>query len=111
MMWLQTPTVFWIGGGTISPSYLKYMRLMIPAELVKTGAVEQFALIYVNLLILFGIRRNCLMSGSIRTLYLFIRSVIRHFSNYRDMQLMSTAKQNSIQLPSIKINVICTGNY
>jgi hypothetical protein len=21
MIWLQTPTVFWVGGGTISPSY------------------------------------------------------------------------------------------
>ena len=34
----------------------------IPAELIKAG-VEQFTLRSINLLILFGIRRNCLRSG------------------------------------------------
>jgi len=34
----------------------------IPAELIKAG-VEQFALRSIDLLILFGIRRNCLRSG------------------------------------------------
>ena len=34
----------------------------IPAELIKTG-VEQFTLRTINLLILFGISRNCLRSG------------------------------------------------
>jgi len=34
----------------------------IPAELIKAG-VEQFARRSINLLILFGIRRNCLRSG------------------------------------------------
>jgi len=34
----------------------------IPAEMIKAG-VQQFALRSVNLLILFGIRRNCLRSG------------------------------------------------
>ena len=38
----------------------------IPAEMIKAG-VEQFALRSVNLLILFGIRRNCLRSGSSRS--------------------------------------------
>jgi len=32
----------------------------------------------INLLILFGIRRNCLRSGRSRSLYLFIRRVIKH---------------------------------
>jgi len=35
----------------------------IPAELIKAG-VEQFAWTFINLLLLFGRRRNCLKSGS-----------------------------------------------
>jgi len=34
----------------------------IPAELIKTG-VRQFAVRFINILFLFGIRRNCLRSG------------------------------------------------
>ena len=34
----------------------------IPAELIRKG-VEQFAVISINLLFLFGIKRNCLRSG------------------------------------------------
>jgi len=39
--------------------------------------VEQFALISVNFLILFGIKRNCLRSGRSWSFYLFIRMVIK----------------------------------
>jgi hypothetical protein len=39
--------------------------------------VEQFAVISINLLILFGIGRNCLQSGRSRSLHLFIRRVIK----------------------------------
>jgi hypothetical protein len=53
------------------------------------GGVEQFALIYVKLFILFRRRRHCLMGGSSRSLYLSIRRVIRHCSNYRGMPLLS----------------------
>jgi len=38
----------------------------IPAELIKTG-VEQFAWRFINLLRLFGRRRNCLKSGRSRS--------------------------------------------
>jgi hypothetical protein len=38
----------------------------IPAELIKQG-VGQFAVIFINLLFLFGIRRNCLMNGRSRS--------------------------------------------
>jgi len=48
----------------------------IPAELMKTG-VGQFALISINLLFLFGIRKNCLRSGSNQSLYLPIRRAIK----------------------------------
>jgi hypothetical protein len=43
----------------------------IPAELIKAG-LGQFALRTINLLFLFGIRRNCLRSGRSRSLYLSI---------------------------------------
>jgi hypothetical protein len=46
----------------------------IPAGMIKSG-VEHFALKFIHLLILFGIRRNCLWSGRSRSLYLFIRRV------------------------------------
>jgi len=29
MIWLQTDTVFWLGGGTISLSYRMYLALMM----------------------------------------------------------------------------------
>jgi hypothetical protein len=44
----------------------------IPAELIKAG-VEQLILRSINLLILFGIRRNCQRSGKSRSLYVYIR--------------------------------------
>jgi hypothetical protein len=49
----------------------------IPAELIKAGC-KNFALRAINLLILFGIRRNCLRSGMSRSLNLFIRRTIKH---------------------------------
>ena len=64
--------------------------------------VEQFALIYVNLFIPLGIRRNCLRSGSSRSLYLFIRRGIWHCSNYRAMPLLSTTNK-------ILLNSFCQG--
>jgi hypothetical protein len=49
----------------------------IPAELIKAGC-KKFALGSINLLILFGIRRNYLRSGRSRSLYLFISRAIKH---------------------------------
>jgi hypothetical protein len=108
---LQTPTVFWLGGGTISqllnvhgvkdvrqteiqtaeplvlkPSAYEVEMAMekqhkspdmdpVPAELIKAG-LGQISLRSINLLILVGIRRNCLKSGRSQSLYLFIRKVI-----------------------------------
>jgi len=48
----------------------------IPLELLKQ-VVEQFALEIHNLLILFGIRRNCLRSGRSHSLYLSVRRVTK----------------------------------
>jgi hypothetical protein len=58
----------------------------IPAEFIKVG-VEQFAKSSVNLLILFGITTNCLRK---RSLYLFIRRVIKQTSNYSGISGLST---------------------
>jgi len=46
----------------------------IQAEMIKAGrGVRQFAVTFINLLFLFGIRGNCLRSGRNRSLYLSIR--------------------------------------
>ena len=50
---------------------------------------EQFAPRSIKLLILFGTRRNCTRSGRSRSLYLLIRTAIKH-SNYRGISLLST---------------------
>jgi hypothetical protein len=44
----------------------------IPSEFFKAG-VRHFALRFINLLILFGVRRNCLKSGTSQSVYLSIR--------------------------------------
>jgi hypothetical protein len=48
----------------------------IPAELIK-AEVEQFVLRYMNLLILFGIKKNCLRSERSQSLYVSIRRAIK----------------------------------
>jgi hypothetical protein len=51
----------------------------IPAELIKAGG-RIIHLGSINLLILFGIKRNCLKSGRSQSLYLFIRRVIQQIA-------------------------------
>jgi hypothetical protein len=65
--------------------------------------VEQFALKSINLLILFGIRRNCLMSGRSRSLDLFLRRVIKHCSNYTGISLLPNVYKilSNILLPRL----------
>ena len=60
----------------------------IPVDLIKAD-VGQFALGSTNLLILFGIRMNCLRSGRCRSLYLSIRRV-RNCSTRRSISFLST---------------------
>ena len=45
---------------------------------------------FVNLLFLFGIRRNCLMNGRSRSQYLSIRRGMKHCNNYRGISLLPT---------------------
>jgi len=76
--------------------------------------VEQFALKYINLLILFGIRRNCLMSGRSRSLYLTIRRAIKqivvileahHFCQIRTKFYPTSSCQGSLHMQRILLGI------
>jgi bacterioferritin-associated ferredoxin len=64
----------------------------IPTQQIKAG-VEQFAMRSINLLSLFGIRRNCLRCGRSRSLYLTLRRAIRQIvviiGAYHSCQLLT----------------------
>jgi len=51
-----------------------------PSSTEWNRGVGQFFLRSINLLILFEIRRNCLRSGRSRSLYLFIRRVVKQIA-------------------------------
>jgi len=76
-----------------------------PHNLLKQG-VETFAMRFLNLLILFGIRRNCLRSGRSQSLYLFIRRVIK-----QTVVIYPFCQLHSKFYPVVKVNSICRGNY
>jgi hypothetical protein len=113
VVWLQTSTVFWLGGWTISLSHWMCMGLMIlglwgwdsywkaqkiehHSILIKSQKnwlqeeVGQFVPRSIKLLILFWIRRNCLNSEMSQS-YLCIRRIVKHCSNCRGISLLSTA--------------------
>ena len=73
----------------------------IPAEMVKIGG-EQFTLRTVNLLILFGIRRNCLRSGKSRSFYLSIR-VIKHIVVIIEAYHLCQLHKNFIHHSAVKV--------
>jgi hypothetical protein len=82
----------------------------IPAEWLKQW-VEQIALRSINLLNLFGIRKNCLRGERSRSLYLFIRSVIKQnvviTRAYHFCQLCAKFYPTSC----CQLYSICRGNY
>ena len=49
-----------------------------PSRIYSGRGVEQFAVRSINVLFLFGIRRNCLRSGRSRSVYLSIRRALEH---------------------------------
>jgi hypothetical protein len=59
-----------------------------------------------------GIRRKCLRRGWSRSLYQFIKRVIKKIdcSNYRGISLCQLHTK-FIQHPAVKVNSICRGNY
>jgi hypothetical protein len=86
-------------------SYISPGTDQIPADLIKAGG-KTFTVRFINLLFLFGIRRNCLRCGRSQSLYLSIRRAKKQiyitFANY---------VQNFIQHPALKVNSIHRGNY
>jgi hypothetical protein len=82
----------------------------IPAELIKTG-VEKFDLRPINLLILFGIRRNFLSIGRSRILYIFIRRAIKQIVVIIEAHNSANYIQNFTQHPTVNGNSICRINY
>jgi hypothetical protein len=64
----------------------------IPTELITAGGRTIHSEIH-KLLILFGVRRNCLRSGRSRSLYLFIRRVIKH-CKCRGISLVSCVQKS-----------------
>ena len=79
---------------------------------LKQGA-GQFAVIFINVLILFGIRRNCLRSGRSRSLYLFIRRTIKQtieiIQEYRLCQLPTKFYQHPAAMGIISVDFDETG--
>ena len=82
----------------------------IPAVLFKAG-VEQLAMRSINLLFLFGIRRNCRRRGRSRSFYLFIRRVMQRIVVIIEAYHFFKYVRNFIQHPADKDNFICRGNY
>jgi len=82
----------------------------IPAELFK-GGVEQFAVRSINLIFLFGIRKNCRRRGRSRSFYLFIRRVMQRIVAIIEAYHFFKYIQSFIQHPADNVNFICRGNY
>ena len=72
--------------------------------------VEQIGLRSTNLF-RSGIRKNCLRIGRSRSLYLFIRKVIKQIVVITGHITFVNYAQNCIQHPAVKLNSICTWNY
>ena len=65
----------------------------------------------INLLILFGIRRNSLRSGRNRSFYLPIRRVIKQIVVIIGAFHFCQLRTRFIQHPAVKVHSICRGNY
>jgi hypothetical protein len=82
----------------------------IPAELIKAGG-RNFTLRSTNLLLLCGIRRNCLRSGRSRSLYLSIIRAIKQAVVIIEAYQFAKYVQKFSQHPAVKVNFTCRGNY
>jgi hypothetical protein len=97
---------------TCTPLYPSFSPALhcIPVSGLKQG-VEQFAWRFINILLLFGRRRNCLKSGRSRSKYLFIRRGLKQIliiiGAYHFWQTLTKFIQNT----ALKFNPICEGNY
>jgi len=83
---------------------------LIPVEWLKKW-VEQIVLRSINVLILFGVRKNCLRGERSRSFYLFIRRVIKQIVVITGHITFVNYAQSFIQHPAVKGNSTCRGNY
>ena len=81
----------------------------IPGRKIQTE-VEHFILRSINLLILFGIRRNFLGNRRSRSFYLFIGRVIKQTVIIIEHVTFASYIQNFIQHHTVKFNPIGRGN-
>jgi hypothetical protein len=81
----------------------------IPTELRQ--GIEHFAMIFMNVLLLFGIRRNCVRSGRSRSFYLSIRRAIKQTAVIIEAYHFCQLCTKFFQHPAVKVNSICRGNY
>jgi hypothetical protein len=82
----------------------------IPAKLIKQE-VGQSAVKSMNLLILLGIKRNCLGSERNQLFYPFIRRAIKQTAEIIGAYQFGNYVQNSTQRASVIVNSIYRGNY
>jgi hypothetical protein len=82
----------------------------IPAELIKAGG-RHFVLRSIKLLILSGIRRNCLRIGRSQSLYVAIRRVLKQILVIIEAYYFVNYIQSLIRHIAIKVNSIHRGNY
>ena len=73
--------------------------------------VEQFAVRYINLLIQFGIRSDCVMSGKCRSLYSFIRKAIKQILILLDAYQFCQQGTKFYPKSSVKVYSFCRRNY
>ena len=73
--------------------------------------VQQFTLRTINLLILFGISRNCLRSGRIPSLYLFIQGVMKQILVIIEAYHFCQLHTKFYPTHPVKVDSICRRNY
>jgi len=135
VIWLQTPTVFWVHRGAISLSYWMFVGLImldkqkyiqqgwilqsrndtkhqVPIKFQQNWLKQwagQFALRSINL----SIHKKELKRGRSRNLYLYIRRDIKQIVELQRHRHISfvTYVHYFIQHPPVKVNSVCRRNY
>ena len=82
----------------------------IAAELIKAVVVEQFFPRYVNILILFGIRRNCLKSGRSLIIGPIYKKGDKRIVVIIELHHFGQVRTKCHPTSCIKVNSICRGN-
>jgi hypothetical protein len=86
----HTSTCGQVVGPETCPSEVEVIYIIIP-QIVLKQEVKHYCLRSTNSLILFGIRKNCLISGRSLLLYQFTKWVTKLTNNYRGISLLSAS--------------------